>query len=51
VGDVRSGSSKRASAAIGEGSVVIQQVFGYLQPAGAAAGQPAAGQPAAGPAR
>ena len=30
VGDVRAGSSKRVAAAVGEGSVVIQQVHHYL---------------------
>jgi thioredoxin reductase (NADPH) len=30
VGDVRSGSVKRVAAAVGEGSVVIQQVHSYL---------------------
>ena len=37
VGDVRHGSVKRVAAAVGQGSVVIQQVHGYL----AAADQPA----------
>jgi len=30
VGDVRSGSVKRVASAVGEGSVAIQQVHGYL---------------------
>ena len=30
VGDVRSGSVKRVASAVGEGSVVIQQVHRYL---------------------
>jgi thioredoxin reductase (NADPH) len=30
VGDARAGSSKRVAAAVGEGSVVIQQVHHYL---------------------
>jgi thioredoxin reductase (NADPH) len=30
IGDVRSGSVKRVAAAVGEGSVVIQQVHQYL---------------------
>jgi thioredoxin reductase (NADPH) len=30
VGDVRSGSVKRVAAAVGEGSVVVQQVHRYL---------------------
>ncbi len=38
VGDVRSHSVKRVAAAVGEGSVVVQQVHGYM----AAAGPPAA---------
>ena len=31
VGDVRSGSVKRVASAVGEGSVVVQSVHGYLQ--------------------
>ncbi len=31
VGDVRSGSVKRVASAVGEGSVVVQAVHGYLQ--------------------
>ena len=34
VGDVRSGSVKRAAAAIGEGSMAVRLVFDRLQPAG-----------------
>jgi thioredoxin reductase (NADPH) len=30
VGDVRSGSVKRVASAVGEGSVVVQAVHGYL---------------------
>jgi thioredoxin reductase (NADPH) len=33
VGDVRSGSVKRVASSVGEGSVVIQAVHGYLAPA------------------
>ena len=36
VGDVRSGSVKRAAAAIGEGSMAVRLVFDRLQPAGIA---------------
>jgi thioredoxin reductase (NADPH) len=43
VGDVRSGSTKRAAAAVGEGSVVIQQVFAYLEAHRRADESPAAG--------
>jgi thioredoxin reductase (NADPH) len=38
IGDVRAGSVKRVASAVGEGSVVIQQVHAYLEalrPAGA----------------
>ena len=38
IGDVRSGSVKRVASAVGEGSVVIQQVHRYLE----AAREPAA---------
>jgi thioredoxin reductase (NADPH) len=31
IGDVRSGSVKRVASAVGEGSVVIQQVHRYLE--------------------
>ena len=31
VGDVRSGSVKRVASAVGEGSVVVQAVHGYLE--------------------
>jgi thioredoxin reductase (NADPH) len=31
VGDLRSGSVKRVAAAVGDGSVVIQQVHQYLE--------------------
>ena len=31
VGDVRSGSVKRVAAAVGEGSIVVQQVYRYLE--------------------
>jgi thioredoxin reductase (NADPH) len=34
VGDVRSGSVKRAAAAIGEGSMAVRLVFDRLQSAG-----------------
>jgi thioredoxin reductase (NADPH) len=37
IGDVRSGSVKRVASAVGEGSVVIQQVHRYLEAAHAAA--------------
>ena len=30
VGDVRHRSAKRVASAVGEGSVVIQQIYGYL---------------------
>ena len=36
VGDVRSGSVKRAAAAIGEGSMAVRLVFDRLQSAGSA---------------
>ena len=36
IGDVRAGSVKRVASAVGEGSVVIQQVHGYLESAQAA---------------
>jgi thioredoxin reductase (NADPH) len=38
IGDVRSGSVKRVASAVGEGSVVIQQVHRYLQAAQAETG-------------
>ena len=34
VGDVRSGSVKRVASAVGEGSVAIRQVHGFLEAAG-----------------
>jgi len=33
VGDVRSGSVKRVASAVGEGSVVVQSIHRYLNPA------------------
>ena len=36
IGDVRAGSVKRVASAVGEGSVVIQQVHRYLEEAHAA---------------
>lgn len=38
VGDVRHGSVKRVASAVGEGSVVIQQVHAYLEAAVARSG-------------
>lgn len=38
VGDVRAGSVKRVAAAVGEGSVVVQQIHSYLTSTGAATG-------------
>ena len=51
VGDVRSGSVKRAAAAIGEGSMAVRLVFDRLQPAGTtdAISSPAPADPALGP--
>ncbi|MGI8862037.1 MAG: thioredoxin reductase, partial [Gaiellaceae bacterium] len=37
IGDVRSGSVKRVASAVGEGSVVIQQLHQYLETAQTAA--------------
>ena len=37
VGDVRHGSVKRVASAVGEGSIVIQQVHHYLEAEAAAA--------------
>jgi thioredoxin reductase (NADPH) len=33
VGDVRSGSVKRVASGVGEGSVVVQAIHSYLDPA------------------
>ena len=35
VGDVRSGSIKRVASSVGEGSVVVAALHGFLNPAGA----------------
>jgi thioredoxin reductase (NADPH) len=35
IGDVRAGSVKRVASAVGEGSVVIQRVYQYLEHTGA----------------
>jgi thioredoxin reductase (NADPH) len=40
VGDVRSGSVKRAATAIGEGSMAVRLVFERLQAAGSAVADP-----------
>ena len=37
VGDVRSGSVKRVAASVGEGSVAVQAIHGYLEKSGSSA--------------